>query len=109
MKLGFPNKHGTRNADDVEIDGQYTVGALVGSNFGGTIDSCYTTGEVTGHTGDAQSNPNGFGYIGGLAGGNFRTITHCYSEVIVNVVGSVGAGFGGLVGYSRATTRRPRW
>ena len=91
--------------EDVDIDGEWLVGGLVGENFGGTISECYVTGTVTGHTGNTSDNPNDFGYVGGLVGGNLGVISRCYSAANVTALGSSSSllrqqCIGGLAGFS---------
>jgi len=67
---------------DVNGTGDY-VGGLVGTNYEGSIISCYSTGKVSG---DKR--------VGGLVGLNIGSMTACYSTC--EVVG--GSYVGGLVG-----------
>lgn len=98
--------------EDAYVFGRYVVGALVASNWG-TMTNCYSTGtaEVTGNAGTSQSNPNCFGYVGGLAGWNYGTIAACHSSADVAVVVSpsdpslgYGNAVGGLVGIAMASS-----
>lgn len=79
------------NARITGANGSSCLGSLVGGNYEGIIDSCYTIGSVSGGEGS--------GAIGGLVGHNQGTITYCYA------LGSVSAGknskfTGGLVGWN---------
>jgi hypothetical protein len=72
------------------VSGDRYVGGLVGRNDllykGGKIINCYSTGSVSGTE-----------YcVGGLVGGNYETITDCYSNG--SVTGSYNVG--GLAGYN---------
>ncbi|MCK9409144.1 MAG: T9SS type A sorting domain-containing protein [Bacteroidetes bacterium] len=68
------------------------VGAVVGNLLSGTVDSCYSTGSVTG------SNC----YVGGLVGySGDATIRHSYSTCSVTCTG--GYYVAGLVGYASNT------
>ena len=62
------------------------VGSLVGTNHGGTVINCYSTGNVTGHAG-----------IGGLVGRNRGNINNSYSTGSVS--GESSTNIGGLVGH----------
>jgi hypothetical protein len=72
---------------DVNVTGwDFCVGALVGSNEGGSVTHCHSAGAVSGHS-----------YVGGLVGGNGGDLIAC------EATGSVrGRSFdvGGLVGYN---------
>jgi hypothetical protein len=66
-------------------DAGTNVGSLVGLNEGGTVDNCYSTGNVTGYRD-----------IGGLVGHNYRgNISNSYSTGSVT---GQWTGVGGLVG-----------
>jgi hypothetical protein len=103
---------GVVNAD---IQGNYSVGGLVGSNgdwsiVGGTLTACYVAGIVSGddyvggltganHHGTittcyATGNVSGSNSVGGLAGGTDGTISTCYATGSVNGDKNIG----GLVG-----------
>ena len=71
--------------EDILVIGNTWVGGLVGCvHYGGTIEACYVTGEISGK-----------GATGGLCGESFGLISACYASANVN--GS-GASVGGLVG-----------
>ncbi len=79
------------NVDITGASGSSALGSLVGANYEGTVDSCYTIGTVVGGEGNEA--------VGGLVGHNEGTITHCCA------LGSVFAGknskfTGGLVGWN---------
>ncbi len=71
------------------ITGKDFVGGVAGEN-GGTITSCYYTGDVTGND-----------YTGGVAGENGGTVTNCYNTGDVSgndfVGGVVGDNYSGTV------------
>jgi len=67
------------------FSGTWEVGGLVGYNSSGTVTYCYSTGTVSG---DRR--------VGGLVGWNNSEITNCYAAVKVLGIKY----FGGLVGYS---------
>jgi hypothetical protein len=71
----------------------YFVGGLVGLNYLGAIQNCYTTGSVSSHR-----------YSGGMVGWNFYgTISNCYTNSYVD--GGYGSdAVGGLVGCSESST-----
>jgi hypothetical protein len=69
----------------VLVNGNYSVGGLVGWNSDGILTDCWSTGIV-----------NGDSSVGGLVGCNSGTMTNCYSTVLVNGNYSVG----GLVGWN---------
>jgi hypothetical protein len=69
--------------ENVNITGDNTVGALVGTNDDGTVSTSYSSGNVTGNE-----------KIGGLVGSNFGAVSDCYS--LATVTGGIEAG--GLVG-----------
>ncbi|WP_202707443.1 InlB B-repeat-containing protein, partial [Sporosalibacterium faouarense] len=69
----------------------FQVGGLVASNHG-TINNCYTTGDII---------ANSANYIGGLVGYNYNgTINNCYATGDVTGEGD-GVNIGGLVGYNQ--------
>lgn len=72
---------------DVEVYGEYRVGALAGSNRG-TVENSYATGEV-----------NGQDRVGALVGFNFVTVSNSYAAG--NVTG--GSRVGGLIGDNYGT------
>ncbi|RKP55001.1 hypothetical protein D7Z26_07150 [Cohnella endophytica] len=78
--------------EDVNIDGGYAVGGLVGLNFGTIANSCYATGNVSGSDNYA---------VGGLVGINIGTISKSYATG--DVSGSDTSEVGGLVGYNEGT------
>jgi len=73
---------------NVHIEGYQEVGGLVGYNYSGIIQNCYSTGVV-----------EGYSYIGGLVGYNRETISNSYSDVIVWGYEYVG----GFTGYNYET------
>jgi hypothetical protein len=101
---------------DVNLDGGYVVGGLVGISYG-TVSNCYATGNVTAASGVggglvgwnrygtvsncyATGNITGERYVGGLVGTNRGTVSNCYAAGNVSGANSVG----GLVGaHDRAT------
>lgn len=71
---------------DVEVKGFKYVGAIVGQNYGGTIENCSAAGEITGSDDS----------VGGITGAQFGTITDCSVEgKITSSYGTVG----GIAGY----------
>ena len=70
---------------DVEVNGRFIVGALVGANYG-LIANSSVSGAVEGS--DA--------WIGGLVGTNYGSVVNSYAQADVKGQGSVG----GLAGYS---------
>jgi len=78
------------------VVGKISVGGLVGSNFGSTINGSYAMGNVTG-TGSNYS------YVGGLVGFNSGDISNSYATG--NVSGSISSiSVGGLVGHNSSGT-----
>jgi hypothetical protein len=76
---------------NVNISGNYAVGALVGENYG-TISNCYSSGTV-----------EGMYAAGGLVGSNEAgSISYSDSSVNVSIIGW-GEWGGGLVGYNYST------
>ena len=69
------------------VTGSSGIGGLAGGNYG-TIENCYTTGNVT-----VTNN----GSAGGIAGVNYSSIENCYSAV--SVTGGTGMA-GGIVGFN---------
>lgn len=63
------------------------VGALAGTNDGGTIFGCYSIGTVKGRN-----------VVGGLVGNSDGTVSNCYSSGVVQGTGAVG----GLIGATDA-------
>jgi filamentous hemagglutinin family protein len=81
---------------DPTVSGAKYVGALVGYNgSGGIIENCYVT-VTEGSTATVSATS---GDVGGLAGDNYGTITHCYNDVDVSSSGSTA---GGLVGCNKS-------
>jgi len=74
-------------AENVNIAGRWSIGALVGENMG-TVSDSYTTGTVTGESS-----------VGGLMGGNGGTAINCYSTC--NISGE--SHIGGLAGSNYGT------
>jgi hypothetical protein len=89
-QIGSTGKVQNIGVENADIQGNYQVGGLAGSNSG-TIISCYTTGSVKGE----GSN------VGGLVGFNTGTVTSCSSTCSVT---SIGTFVGGLVGTNSGTT-----
>jgi len=91
--LGYLGEGGiVRNVGvvNVTVVGYNWVGSLVGLNEGGTIENCYSTGNVTGHAA-----------VGGLVGRNaFGNINNSYFTGSVS--GESSTGIGGLVGQQHA-------
>ncbi len=78
--------------EDVTVIGKQNVGGLVGLNDYGTINRCYSTGQVSG-------NAN----IGGLVGtNNYGKVQYCYSKSAANDTGN--GTVGGLVGRNNGGT-----
>jgi|GEM_PF-986210 len=72
------------------IKGKNNIGSLVGENYKGSINYCYSTGEI-----------NGTSYIGGLVGINYNgSINHSYTS---GEITGTNNNVGGLVGYSNQT------
>jgi hypothetical protein len=102
-------------------------GSLVGSNYGGTVSNCYSTGNVTGGAGIGAlvgynsgtiSNSYSTGSvsgessnsIGGLVGDNGGTISNSYSTCSVTGNLDIGSGdIGGLVGDNGGTVSSSFW
>jgi hypothetical protein len=102
---------------DVDGEGAYFVGGLVGDNDGGEIsnssasgnvgsEGVYYVGGLVGYNGGTIYNSyatayvNGTDYVGGLVGDSSGTITNSYAT---GSVGGVGDYVGGLVGDSSGT------
>ena len=81
----------------VSIEGQSSVGGLVGYNYG-TISQAYATGAINGNLGGADVGFGGGANIGGLVGYNDSSgrISQVYASGAVNGVATVG----GLIGYN---------
>ena len=99
------------------VSGDYNVGGLVGHNAGGTIESSYASGSVTGthdyvgglvgyndggtiESSHASGSVNGDDRVGGLVGSSSGTIQNSHAS------GEVEGGYyhvGGLVGYNDGT------
>ena len=71
------------------IKGSNFVGGVCGMNMMGNVINCYNSGSVAG-TG---------GYVGGLCGENYATVTNCYNSG--SLAGSEGVG--GLCGMNSGT------
>lgn len=73
--------------ENIDIIGDTDVGGLIGSNTGGTVESSYTTGSVSGND-----------FMGGLVGNNGGTVRESYAtgsaSGAINVGGLVGVNFG---------------
>jgi hypothetical protein len=76
-------------AEGCVVQGRSRVGGLTGTNEG-TIQNCYSSGEISGKR-----------MIGGQVGGNFGSIINTYSTSIVTGLGSMQFSTGGLVGLNR--------
>ena len=100
---------------DIEITNATSVGGIAGYLFRGTIESCYVTGNINGHSdvggivGNGSDfrriencyfigNVSGSDNIGGIAGDTNREIRNCY--VSGNIFGS-GDNVGGIAGINR--------
>jgi len=106
---------------NANVTGYGGVGGLVAFNDeGGTVDNCYSTGNVTGGLwvgglmgGNAgtvsnsysSANVTGEEIVGGLVGGNEGIMSNSYSTG--NVTGDVNAG--GLVGENHGTVSNSFW
>ncbi len=70
--------------EDVNVSGQYHVGGLIGRNYDGIVNNCFSTGII-----------NGSINVGGLCGvSSFGTVDNCYSTGYVSGNEIVG----GLIG-----------
>lgn len=76
------------------VRGERNVGGLVGTNLKGKIDNSYSESHVQGHAD-----------IGGLVGSNFDSVLFCYS--VGTVIGEER--FGGLVGSNQRSTYLCYW
>jgi hypothetical protein len=82
--------------ENVNVIGNYYVGALVGKNDGGTIKDSYATGNVSGKD-----------RVGGLVGFNSGgTIKESYATVSVAGSSTSGTNVGGLVGMNNGTIEK---
>ncbi len=84
--------------ENAAIEGRSFVGSLAGKVVGGTVQNCYATGGITGHTD-----------VGGLAGGvhSNGSIYNCYTSVSITGLpqGQVGSMMiGGLAGSIYSST-----
>ena len=83
---------------DIKVTGDYNTfgtGGLVGTNSGGYISNCYTSGTVAGVT-----------RVGGLVGDNASgTISECFSIATVVQEQDLGTDHGVLVGANNGTIR----
>ncbi len=72
------------------------AGGIVGSNSGSNIwiDGCTNYGAVVG------ASDTTYGYIGGIAGMNYGTVTNCVNEQSAQVTGGELYSIGGIVGYN---------
>ncbi len=82
------------NAGDVECDG-YGTGGLVGYVSGGTVDRCYSLGNVKTRNLDT---PEGYGSAGGFVGyiGGSGTVSNSYCTGAVEAPDNLG-GFAGTI------------
>ncbi|MDP3147586.1 MAG: GLUG motif-containing protein [Ignavibacteria bacterium] len=105
---------------NVDISGDDYSGCLVGSQFYGVMNNCYSTGAVTGtsYVGgligyNYYTNVNncfstgtvsGYDYLGGLTGNNcfHAEINNCYSRCDVTRSGGSNVRIGGFCGYNSA-------
>ena len=89
--FGYTNNATLKNINisNINVTGKNNVGALTGYEAGGSgsVDNCSVSG-----TGII----NGTGYVGGLVGRLYGSISSCYSTINVN---STGSYTGGLAGY----------
>lgn len=77
---------------NVSIQGERYVGGIAGLNYGGEINSCFTSGICEGN-----SSTYDWGAIGGLVGYNLGAIKYCYSDADVASKYDL---VGGLTGYN---------
>jgi len=96
---------------NVNVEGDYSVGGVVGYSKSGNIISCYCTGSVIGNncigglagSSDWYSKSSVFGndYVGGLTGTNGGIIDSCFSTGLVSgnsyVGGLVGRNYSGII------------
>ncbi|WP_017754116.1 Ig-like domain-containing protein [Calidifontibacillus oryziterrae] len=78
--------------ENVNVNGLENIGALVGSNNGGTIQFVYIAGKV-----------KGFRYLGGIVGYNAGSISNGFSKVSINQITNVGIA-GGIAGMNQGGT-----
>jgi len=109
---------------NIDIQGDSSVGGIVGNNLGSTITNSFSSGAVSGNMNVgglvgynqgssnitksySNSNVTGDGYVGGLVGENKRSsnITKSYSVGIVTGNTDVG----GLIGNNSATVTDSYW
>ena len=86
--------------EDIDIGHGYCLGGVAGSNRGGSISNCYSTGSINHITYSGESHH----YIGGVVGYNYNsTVLNCYSKVSVSsgvYSGENAYYLGGLAGYN---------
>jgi hypothetical protein len=70
--------------EDIAVTGDDRVGGLCGYNLDGLIQTCYTTGDVS-----------GFSFVGGLCGANSRAISECYATGNVSAENGIAGGLCG--------------
>jgi putative cell wall-binding protein len=68
-------------------DDGYCNGGIAGFNDGGTISKCTNEGSIVGHKA-----------VGGIAGRNIGTVSHCVNKANVTANGTNKTGVGGIVG-----------
>jgi hypothetical protein len=79
-------------ARNVDVDGDFRVGGLIGRVYEGTLSDSYVNG------GQVLTSSQ---YAGGLAGATYDLIVRCYCTPFV---GGSGSGFGGLVAFNDNVT-----
>jgi|GEM_PF-1209994 len=101
------------NVVDAEVNGNLTVGIMVGLNWDGTVKNCFSSGYVNGNGGvaglvggnhheghvensSASVDVNGVAVIGGIIGLNSGSVKSCYSTGSVNGEAYIG-GMSGAV------------
>ncbi|GAT62568.1 beta strand repeat-containing protein [Paludibacter jiangxiensis] len=98
--IGDGTTWGLGTVKNLGIDGanitvtHHYSGILVGYNYGGVIQNCYTTGTIS-----SSANT-----VGGFAGSTKGTINSCYSTATVNGSTSVTQNAGGFAGSQLAFT-----
>ncbi len=90
--FGYAKNSKIKNCKVIECDisGRMNIGGLVGANYDGLVENCYTSGRISGND----------RYIGGLVGGNVygAIVKNCSSSAEVNGAQDVGGLIGGMYG-----------
>ena len=100
MSSGEVKNLGLTNVSITKTGGDYGA-ALVAYFPGGTVDNCYSTGNIIYNTSGTTYN---FGGLIGRSNSASATVSNSYSEVNISYLNAAPVNVGGLVGYNSGST-----